>query len=53
MHSELAQVKSGVSLAIEDSADSQKIAEMHRMLKDAVLIFNSIDANAKIAADNA
>ena len=53
MHSELAEVKSGINLAIEDSKDSQKIAEMHLMLKEAVVVFSQIDANTKIAADNA
>ena len=46
-------MSSGVSLAVEDSKDQIYIKEMHQMLKDAFKVFNQIDANAKIAADNA
>lgn len=46
-------MSSGVSLAVEDSKDQLYIKEMHQMLKDAFKVFNQIDANAKIAADNA
>ena len=53
VHAELAEVKSGVSFAMEDSKERQKIAEMHHMLKEAEVIFNQIDSNTKIAADNA
>ena len=46
-------MSSGVSLAVEDSRDQLYIKETHQMLKDAFKVFNQIDANAKIAADNA
>ena len=35
VHTELAEVKSGISFAMEDSKERQKIAEMHHMLKEA------------------